>query len=329
MRRRDFIKAIAGSAAAWPLAARAQQPERMRRVGWLVGLRENDQEAQRRTGAFVHELQRLGWSVGRNIQIDYRWFSDGVNQTQTYAHDLIGSRPDVVVASSTPAIQALLQQSSSIPIVFAIVTDPVASGLVKSLATPGGNITGFTNFEFALGGKWLELLRQASPQIAKVALIYNPKTTPYLGYLQSIEASAQSFDVEVTARGVADADEIERTIRTTAAQLSSGLIIFPDLFTSANNQLIISLAAQQKVPAMYPYRYMAVAGGLMSYGVNTAEEFRRAASYVDRILKGAKPADLPVQAPNKYELVINLRAAKALDLTIPPTLLARADEVIE
>jgi putative ABC transport system substrate-binding protein len=294
-----------------------------------VGLREDDQEAQRRTGAFVQELQRLGWAVGRNIQIDYQWFSDSVNQTQSYAQELIGLQPDVVVASSTPAIKALLKQSSSTPIVFAIVTDPVSSGLVTSLAAPGGNATGFTNFEFTMGGKWVELLRQASPQIAKVALIYNPKTTPYLGYLRSIEASAQSFGVEVTVRGVADADEIGRAITATAAQSNGGLIIFPDLFTSANNQLIISLAAQQKIPAVYPYRYMAVAGGLTSYGVNTAEEFRRAASYVDRILKGAKPAELPVQAPNKFELVINLKTAKTLGLTIPQILLATADEVIE
>jgi putative ABC transport system substrate-binding protein len=329
MRRRKFIMLLGGAAAAWPLAARAQQLDRMRRVGWLVGLRENDQEAQRRTGAFVAELQRLGWTVGRNIQIDYRWFSDSVSQTRAYAQDLIGLRPDVVVASSTPAIKALLQQNNSTPIVFAIVTDPVSSGLVTSLAAPGGNVTGFTNFEFTMGGKWLDLLRQASPPIAKVALIYNPKTTPYLGYLRSIEASAQSFGVELTVRGVADADEIGRTIAAMAAQSNGGLIIFPDLFTAANNQLIISLAAQQKVPAVYPYRYMAVAGGLMSYGVNTAEEFKRAASYVDRILKGTKPGELPVQAPNKFELVINLKTAKALGLSVPQALLVAADEVIE
>jgi putative ABC transport system substrate-binding protein len=329
MRRRDFITLLGSAAAAWPLAARAQQSDRVRRVGWLVGLGENDQEAQRRTGAFVAELQRLGWTVGRNIQMDYRWFSDSVNQTQADAQELIGLRPDVVVASSTPAIKALLQQNKSIPIVFAIVTDPVSSGLVTSLAAPGGNVTGFTNFEFTMGGKWLDLLRQASPQITKAALIYNPKTTPYLGYLRSIEASAQAFGVELTVRGVADADEIGRTITATAAQWNGGLIIFPDLFTSANNQLIISLAAEQKVPAMYPYRYMAVAGGLMSYGVNTAEEFKRAASYVDRILKGTKPGELPVQAPNKFELVINLKTAKALGLSVPQTLLATADEVIE
>ena len=329
MKRREFITLLGGAAAAWPLAALAQQPERMRRIGWLVALRENDPEAQRRTGAFVQQLQQLGWTVGRNILIDYRWLSENVNQTQAYAEELATLQPDVLVATSTPAVNAMRQQTRTIPIVFAFVTDPVSSGLVTSLGAPGANVTGFTNFEFAVGGKWLELLKEVAPQVAKVALIFNPKTTPYLGYLRSIEASAPSFGVELTVHGVSDADEIERAITATGTQSNGGLIIFPDLFTAAHHQLIIAVAARNRVPAVYPYRYMAADGGLISYGVDTAVELRRAASYVDRILKGEKPADLPVQAPNKFELVINLKTAKALGLAVPPTLLARADEVIE
>jgi putative tryptophan/tyrosine transport system substrate-binding protein len=329
MKRREFITLLSGAAAAWPITTRAQQGERMRRIGWLVALRENDPEAQRRTGAFVQQLQQLGWTVGRNILIDYRWLSENANQTQAYAEELATLQPDVLVATSTPAVNAMRQQTRTIPIVFAFVTDPVSGGLVTSLGAPGANVTGFTNFEFAVGGKWLELLKEVAPQVAKVALIFNPKTTPYLGYLRSIEASAPSFGVELTVRGVSDADEIERAITATGTQSNGGLIIFPDLFTAAHHQLIIGVAARSHVPAVYPYRYMAADGGLISYGVDTAEELRRAASYVDRILKGEKPADLPVQAPNKFELVINLKTAKALGLTVPPMLLARADEVIE
>jgi putative ABC transport system substrate-binding protein len=328
MRRRECI-ALIGSAFAWPLAARAQQAERTRRVGWLVGLREYDPEAQRRTSAFVQALQTYGWIVEGNIRIDYRWLSDNADQTDSYAEELVSLRPDVLVASSTPAVRALRQRSSTIPIVFAIVTDPVSSGLVASLSSPGGNATGFTNFEFSMGGKWLEVLKEIAPRIAKVGLIYNPKTTPYLGYLRSIEVSVSSFGAELTVQGVSDATEIEPAIQKVGRESNGGLIIFPDLFTSANNQLIIALAERYRVPAIYPYRYMALGGGLLSYGVNTAEEFRRAASYVDRILRGAKPADLPVQAPTKFELVINLKTAKALGIDVPLQLKQRADEVIE
>jgi putative tryptophan/tyrosine transport system substrate-binding protein len=243
---------------------------------------------------------------------------------------LIGLKPDVLVTSSTPAVKALRQKTgTTTPIVFAIVTDPVSSGLVTTLASPGGNTTGFTNFEFTMGGKWLEVLKTAAPAVTKVALIYNPKTTPYAGYLRSIETSAPSLGVKLIARGVADVAGIAPVIAMAGAAANGSLIVFPDFFTSANNELIIAAAAQNRVPAIYPYRYFAANGGLMSYGVNTAEEFRRAAGYVNRILRGAKPSDLPVQAPNKFELVINLKTAKALGLTMPPTLLARADEVIE
>jgi putative tryptophan/tyrosine transport system substrate-binding protein len=300
--RRKFIAAL-GGAAVWPLAARAQQPKQMRRIGWLVGLRENDPEAQRRTAAFVQELEHLGWTQGRNIEIDYRWLSDSIERNKTYAQELAAIKPDVLVSSS--------------------------NGLVASLAAPGGNVTGFTNFEFTMGGKWLEVLKQAAPHVVKVALIYNAKTTPYAGYLRSIEANASSVGVELSTRGVADATEITRVIETTGAASGGGLIIFPDFFTAANHELIIAAAAQSHVPAIYPYRYFAADGGLMSYGVNTAEEFRRAATYVDRILRGASPGELPVQAPNKFEFVINLKTAKALGLGFPQTLLAIADEVIE
>ena len=330
MRRREFITVVGGAAVSWPLMAHAQQPARMRRIGWLVGLRESDPEAQRRTAAFVQELEHLGWTPGGNIQIDYRWLSDSVERNETYAQELTALKPDVLVTSSTPAVKALRQKTgTATPIVFAIVTDPVSSGLVTSLASPGGNTTGFTNFEFNMGGKWLEVLKTAAPAVTKVALIYNPKTTPYAGYLRSIETSAPSLGVELIARGVADVAGIAPVIAMAGAAANGGLIVFPDFFTSANNELIIAAAAQNRVPAIYPYRYFAANGGLMSYGVNTAEEFRRAAGYVNRILRGAKPSELPVQAPNKFELVINLKTAKALSLTMPPTLLARADEVIE
>jgi putative ABC transport system substrate-binding protein len=331
MRRREFITVVGGAAVSWPLMAHAQQqPDRMRRIGWLVGLRESDPEAQRRTAAFVQELEHLGWTPGGNIQIDYRWLSDSVERNETYAQQLTALKPDVLVTSSTPAAKVLRQRTgTATPIVFAIVTDPVSSGLVTSLASPGGNTTGFTNFEFNMGGKWLEVLKTAAPAVTKVALIYNPKTTPYAGYLKSIETSAPSLGVELIARGVADVAGIAPAIAMAGAAANGGLIVFPDFFTSANNELIIAAAAQNRVPAIYPYRYFAANGGLMSYGVNTAEEFRRAAGYVNRILRGAKPSDLPVQAPNKFELVINLKTAKALGLTMPPTLLARADEVIE
>ena len=330
MRRRKFITVVGGAAVSWPLMAHAQQPDRMRRIGWLVGLRESDPEAQRRTAAFVQELEHLGWSPGGNIQIDYRWLSDSVERNETYAQELTALKPDVLVTSSTPAVKALRQKTgTATPIVFAIVTDPVSSGLVTSLASPGGNTTGFTNFEFNMGGKWLEVLQTAAPAVTKVALIYNPKTTPYAGYLRSIETSAPSLGVELITRGVADVARIAPVIAMAGAAANGGLIVFPDFFTSANNELIIAAAAQNRVPAIYPYRYFAANGGLMSYGVNTAEEFRRAAGYVNRILRGAKPSELPVQAPNKFELVVNFKTAKALCLTIPQTLLATADEVIE
>jgi putative tryptophan/tyrosine transport system substrate-binding protein len=329
MRRRDFITLIGGVAAAWPVVARGQPESGMRRIGWLVGLGESDPEARRRVAAFVQQLDHLGWTIGRNIQIDYRWLSDSIDRNEAYVAELAALKPDVLVASSTPAVKAFRQLTPAMPIVFAIVTDPVSSGLVKSLTSPGGNATGFTNFEFTMGGKWLEILKQAAPRVAKVTLIYNPKTTPYAGYLKSIETSASSLGVELIARGVTDTAEIQQVIEVAGGASNGGLIVLPDFFTAANHLFLIASAAQHRAPAIYPYRYFAVDGGLMSYGVNTAEEFRRAATYVDRILRGASPSELPVQAPNKFEFVVNLKTATALGLTIPPTLVALADEVIE
>jgi putative ABC transport system substrate-binding protein len=329
MKRREFIMLVGGAAAAWPVAALGQPIGSVRRIGWLVGLGENDPEARRRIAAFIQQLELLGWTIGRNIRIDYRWLSDSVDSNETYVEELAALKPDVLVASSTPAVKALSKRTPTIPIVFAIVTDPVSSGLVTSLTSPGGNATGFTNFEFTMGGKWLEILKQGALRVTRVTLIYNPKTTPYAGYLKSIEASASSLGVELVARGVADTAEIEQVITLAGATSNGGLIVLPDLFTAANHLFIIASAAQFRVPAIYPYRYFAVDGGLMSYGVNTAEEFRRAATYVDRILRGVSPSELPVQAPNKFEFIINLKTAKGLDLTISPTLVALADEVIE
>jgi putative tryptophan/tyrosine transport system substrate-binding protein len=330
MLRRDFITLIGGVAATWPVVVRGQPESGLRRIGWLVGLGESDPEARRRVAAFVQQLDQLGWTIGRNVQIDYRWLSDSIGRNEVYVAELAALKPDVLVASSTPAVKAFRQLTPAIPIVFAIVTDPVGSGLVTSLTSPGGNATGFTNFEFTMGGKWLEILRQAAPRVAKVALIYNPKTTPYAGYLKSIEASASSLGVELIARGVADTAEIARVVELASGTSNGGgLIVLPDFFTAANHLFIIASAAQHRAPAIYPYRYFAVEGGLMSYGVNTAEELRRAATYVDRILRGTSPGELPVQAPNTFEFVINLKTATALGFTIPPTLVALADEVIE
>jgi putative ABC transport system substrate-binding protein len=280
MQRRDFITLIGGAAAAWPVAARGQPAGSARRIGWLVGLGESDPEARRRTAAFVQQLEHLGWTIGRNIQIDYRWLSDSIDRNETYVEELAALKPDVLVASSTPAVKAFRQLTRTIPIVFAIVTDPVSSGLVTSLTSPGGNATGFTNFEFTMGGKWLEVLKQAAPGLAKVALIYNPKTTPYAGYLKSIEASAASLGVELIARGVADTTEIKQVIEVTGTASHGGLIKFPDFFTAANHLFIIASAAQDRVPAIYPYRYFAVDGGLMSWrkhcrGVSASGDVRR------------------------------------------------------
>ena len=328
MKRRTFISLMGGAAAGWPLASSAQQrTNRTRRIGWLVGLAELDPEAKMRNAAVVQALQDVGWVLGRNLHIDYRY--GDTQRFDAQAAELVALAPDALLVNSTPSTRALQQATSTIPIVFALVLDPVTSGLVRNLARPGGNVTGFTNFEVSMGGKWLEFLKEVSPRINKAALIFNPGTAPYIGMLQSIEAAAPIFGVSIMTRGVADAADLERAIVAAGREPGTALIVFPDIFTAAHKERIIALAVQHKLPAIYAYRYFAAAGGLMSYGIDTPDLFRRAAGYLDRVFKGEKPGDLPVQAPNKFEFVINLNTAKALDLTIPPTLIARADEVIE
>jgi putative ABC transport system substrate-binding protein len=331
MKRREFITLLGGAAVAWPLAARAQQPDRLRRIGVLIGYAENDLETQARLAAFRQGLERLGWTEDRNVRIDYRFAPAGPDQAQRFAKELVALRPDVLVGNSTPASAALLRETHTIPIVFVGVSDPVGSGLIASIARPGGNTTGFTNFEPSLTGKWLELLKEIAPGIGRVAVIFNPKTAPGGGsfFLGPFEPVARSFAVEPIASPVTDATQIESALAAIWREPGGGLIVMPDAFTTVQRKAIIALAAQHRFPAIYPYRYEVVDGGLMSYGVDTVDLLRRAASYVDRILKGEKANDLAVQAPVKFELVINLKTAKALGLTVPDKLLVAADEVIE
>jgi putative ABC transport system substrate-binding protein len=328
MRRREFITLV-GGAAAWPLAARSQQPERMRRVGVLLNLTADDLEASARVTAFAQGLQQSGWTVGHNVQIDYRWGAVDANRSRRYAAELAALAPDVIVAVGSPAVVALQQATRSVPTVFVNIVDPIGAGFVDSLAQPGGNVTGFIVFEYVISAKWLELLKDIAPQLKRVAVIRDSDIASGIGQLAVIQAAAPSFGVEVRPVGVRDADEIERAVTAFANSSNGGLIVTASASAAVHRELIIALAARYRLPAVYPYRYHAISGGLISYGSNTIDPFRHAASYVNRILKGEKPADLPVQAPTKYELVINLKTAKALGLTMPPTLLARADEVIE
>jgi putative ABC transport system substrate-binding protein len=335
MRRRQFLSLLGGAAAAsaaWPAPLRAaQQPAQIRRIGMLIGYAENDPETQARLSAFRQGLDHLGWTEGRNVRIDYRFAPASPDQAQLFAKELVALRPDILVGNSTPATAALLDETHTIPVVFVGVSDPVGSGFVTSIARPGRNSTGFTNFEPSLTGKWLELLKEVAPGIARAAVIFNPKTAPGGGsfFLDPFESIARSLAVKPIAASVNDAAEIESAVTGVAQESGGSLIVMPDAFTTVHRQLIILLAARHGLPAIYPYRYQAVEGGLMSYGVDTVDLLRRAAPYVDRILKGEKPVDLPVQAPIKFELVVNLRTAKVLGLDVPPTLLARADEVIE
>jgi putative ABC transport system substrate-binding protein len=325
--RRAFITLICGAAAAWPLAARAQQPERMRRIGVLMNLAADDAEGQARLAAFVHDLQQLGWTDGRNVRIDVRWVAGDARLFHRYADELLALAPDAILASATPSVQALQQATGAVPIVFANVGDPVGMGLVASLARPGGNITGFTPFEFGFGAKWLEMLKEIAPRVTRVAVLRDLTIGP--AQLSAIQAVAPSFGVELSAVGVRDAAEIERTVAAFARPSNAGMIVTASTSAVVHRHLITMLAARHGLPAVYPYRYFVTAGGLISYGANATDQYRRAAGYIDRILKGEKPADLPVQQPTKFELVINLKAARALGLDVPPTLLARADEVIE
>ena len=326
-KRRDFITLLGGAAATWPLAARAQQGERQRRIGVLMNIAADDPEAQSRMTAFVQELAQLGWIADRNVRIDYRWAAGDPGRFHRYAEELLALAPDVILASATPSVQALQQATRTVPIVFANVGDPVGMGLVESLARPGGNITGFTPNEFGFGAKWLGLLKEIAPRVTRVAVVRDLTIGP--AQLSAIQAVAPSFGVELSVVGARDADEIERTVAAFARAANAGLIVTASTWAMIHRDLITMLAARHRLPAIYPFRYFVTAGGLMSYGANTIDMHRRAAGYVDRILKGEKPADLPVQAPTKYELMINLKTAKALGLEVPDTLLARADEVIE
>jgi len=329
LRRRRFITLIGGAAAAWPLAARAQQPDRMRRIGVLTNLVENDPEGQARAAAFLQGLQQLGWTDGRNVRIDIRRTLGDTDRARRDAAELVALAPDVILTTGSAGVGSLLQATRTVPIVFVTVPDPVGAGYVDSLARPGGNATGFTSFEYGISAKWLELLKQIAPRLARVAILRDTTIAVGTGQYGAIQSVAPSFGVELSPVNVRDAGEIERAVAAFASAANSGLIVTPSAPALIHRNLIITLAAQHKLPAVYFLRAFVTAGGLISYGLDVVDQFRRAAVYVDRILKGAKPADLPVQAPTKYELVINLKTAKALGLDVPPTLLARADEVIE
>jgi ABC-type uncharacterized transport system substrate-binding protein len=327
--RRTFITLLGGAMVAWPLTARAQQAERMRRVGVLMGYPEGDAEGQVSLAAFRQRLQELGWTEGRNIQIDTRWAGADPNKARTFAKELIGMTPDVIVPSTNLITAILQRETSSIPTVFVLVGDPVGSGFVATMARPGGNLTGFSVFEPAIGGKWLEIFREIAPNTSRVAFVLHPETPVNVGFLRAAEAASPSHGIKIVAIGVHTAAEIERGITEFAAESNGGLIVAPHAVTLGHRDVIIGLAARYRLPAIYGPRHYATSGGLISYGPNPIDPFRQGASYVDRILKGAKPGDLPAQFPTKYELVINLKTAKALGLTVPPSLLARADEVIE
>jgi putative ABC transport system substrate-binding protein len=326
--RREFVTLLA-STAAWPFAARAQRSERMRRIGVLMGLVANDPEAQSRVAAFENGLRELGWVKGRNLSIEYRWAGDG-NGLRDHAAELLAMEPDLILANTTPVTAALQKQSRGVPIVFTQVSDPVGQGFASNLAHPGGNLTGFTSFEFSIGTKWLEALKQTAPHVTRVLLMFNPQSAPFAElFLGPVEAAAPHLSVAPIRAAVRDTADVDRVFDALAGESNAGLMVLPDISMTNYREAIVALAARHRLPAIYPFRYFAVRGGLMSYGTDLGEVPWRAASYVDRILKGEKPGDLPVQAPTKYELVINLKTAKALGLDVSPTLLALADEVIE
>jgi putative ABC transport system substrate-binding protein len=328
MKRREFITLLGGAAAAWPLAARAQQTDRVRRIGVFMNSAADDPEGQARNTAFVQALQQLGWTDGRNARIDTRWGTDA-GSTRKYAAELVALAPDVILASASTATSALQQTTRTVPIVFVTVIDPVGAGYVESLARPGGNLTGFSLFEYGLSGKWLELLKEIAPGVTRVAVIRDTAVGSGVGQYAIIQAVAPSLGVELRPIDMRDAGEIERAVVAFARVPNSGLIIVGAPSAVVHRNLIVTLAARHQLPAVYPLSYFARSGGLMSYGPDSIEPYRRAAGYIDRILKGEKPADLPVQAPTKYELTINLKTARALGLDVSTSLLARADEVIE
>ena len=328
MRRREFITLLGGAAAAWPVLARAQQPDRMQRIGVLMPLTAGDLEADARKAVFEQSLQQLGWMVGRNLQIDYRLAGGTTDKLRQHAAEMVASAPDLIMTVGSVTVAPVLQATRTIPTVMVNVADPVGAGFVQSLARPGGNATGFTNFEYSMSGKWVELLKQIAPGLTRAAVLRDPTTAAGIGQFVGIQSVAQSVGVELTPVGVRDVEEIERGVTAFARSGNGGLIVTAG-GTAFRRDLIIKLASRHKLPAVYPFRYYAKDGGLISYGPDTLDPIRRAAVYVDRILRGEKPADLPVQAPTKYQTAINLKTAKALGLTVPPALLARADEVIE
>jgi ABC-type uncharacterized transport system substrate-binding protein len=329
VKRREFITLLGGAAAGWPLAARAQQAERMRRIGVLTALPEDDSQAQAQFAAFRHELDRLGWSAGRNMRLDIRFARGNVDQIGTFAKELVALQPDVILAHTTPVAAALRRESRTTPIVFVYVSDPVASGFAASLARPGGNLTGLLLYEASITGKWLGMLREVAPSIGRAALLGEPTTPTYDYFLRAAEATSASLGIEVVPSPIHTTSDIEQAVESFAQAPNGALFVPPNNTTFRHRALVIALAARHRLPAVYAFRVCVEAGGLMSYGVDEIGIYRQAASYVDRILRGARPADLPVQAPVKYETAVNLKTAKTLGLEIPPALLARADEVIE
>jgi len=335
VKRRKFITLVGGAgawslaAAAWSLAAGAQQPDRVRRIGALMNFLSDGPEGQARIAAFLEELQKLGWKEGGNIRTDVRWAGDDAERYRRYSGELVELKPDVLLASGSSSVAALQRITQSAPIVFANVVDPVGAGYVTSLARPGGNTTGFTSFEYSIGGKWLELLKQIAPRVTRVAVLRDPAIASGIGQFAAIQSAASPSAVELSVIDPRDASELERALDIFAREPNGSLIVTAASSTAANRELIISVAKRHRLPTIYAFRYLVLSGGLASYGPNTLDIFRRAATYVDRVLKGAKPSELAVQAPTKYELVINLKTAKALGLEVPPALLATADEVIE
>jgi putative tryptophan/tyrosine transport system substrate-binding protein len=330
MKRRDFNMLLGGAAALWPLTVHAQHPDRMRLIGVLLGYTEGDPAAQSDVAALRRGLSRLGWNEGSNLRIEFRWGAGDPDKIRTIARELVDLRPDVILSQTTPVTDALVRETRTIPIVFMRVVDPIASGFAANISRPGGNVTGFALNESALGGKWMELLKEIAPRTVHVALLFNPATAPPLKvYMTSIQAAASTFAVEVTIAAIHTKDEIEGVIAAQARDAGGGLIVMPDSSNTINRELITALAARYSVPAIYYLRSFTESGGLVSYGDHRAQLVRDAAGYIDRILKGARPEDLPIQQPTKFEFVINLKAAKALGLTVPPLLLTGADEVIE
>jgi putative tryptophan/tyrosine transport system substrate-binding protein len=330
MRRRAFITLL-GAATTWPLAGRAQQAERARRIGALTNAEASDPEWMRQIAAFREQLEASGWVEGRNVSLDYRFAAGDAGRMSAAAKDLVGLKPDVILARSTPVVKALMPETRTIPIVFVSVSDPVGENFAASMARPGGNITGLTNVEASMGGKWLELLKEVAPGIRRATVLFNPKVAPAGGlfYLRTIEAAAGSLAVALNPVPVFTLAEIEAAVATLARESDSGLIVMPDPFIVPNRELVMALAARHRLPAVYGFRNMAVEGGLMSYGVDLVDLYRRSADYVDRILKGVQPSELPIQAPTRFELIVNLKTAKAMGLNIPESFLVRADEVIE